>query len=80
LNGKVFQGVDGFFAKYFEDRSWAAAVQTKLQEPKSAEVVRKLAAAALDLAHFDALAEWLATFRGRPAQPPLPQPAAQQAS
>jgi len=63
LNGKVFRGVDGFFAKYFEGRSWSAAVQKKLQETKSAEAVRKLAAEALDLAHFDALAEWLAAFQ-----------------
>jgi len=63
LKGSVFRGVDGFFAKYFEGKSWSAAVQNKMQETKSAEVVSKLSADVLDLAHFDALVEWLAAFQ-----------------
>jgi hypothetical protein len=63
LKGYVFRGVDGFFAKYFEDKSWSAAVQNKMQETKSAEVVSKPSADVLGLAHFDALVEWLAAFQ-----------------
>jgi hypothetical protein len=63
LKGNAFQGVDGFFAKYFEARSWSAAVQKKMQKTESAEIVSKLSADVLSLTHFDALVEWLATFQ-----------------
>lgn len=63
LSGNVFRGVSGFFAKYFEDKSWSAAVQQKLQEPNSADIVGKLSAEAPNLADFGALVEWLAAFQ-----------------
>lgn len=63
LKGNVFRGVDGFFAKYFEAKSWSAAVQKKMQETESAEIVSKLSANVLSLTHFGALVEWLATFQ-----------------
>ncbi|KAH6637139.1 hypothetical protein F5144DRAFT_647085 [Chaetomium tenue] len=59
LDGNVFRGVDGFFAKYFENRPWSAALEEKLQETKAAD---KLSTDALGLTHFDALVEWLAAF------------------
>ncbi|KAK4140596.1 uncharacterized protein C8A04DRAFT_39750 [Dichotomopilus funicola] len=52
LDGNVFRGVDGFFAKYFENKSWSATAQKKLQEAKSAEVIRKLSAQASELAQL----------------------------
>ncbi|KAH6627201.1 hypothetical protein B0J18DRAFT_489949 [Chaetomium sp. MPI-SDFR-AT-0129] len=45
------------------DEPYSAAAQKKLQEAKSAEVVRKLSAQAPELAHFDALVDWLAAFQ-----------------
>jgi len=62
LNGSLVRGVGGFFAKYFEAKSWSAAVKKKMQETESAEIVNKLSADVLGLTHFSALEEWLATF------------------
>ncbi|KAK0612381.1 kinase-like domain-containing protein [Bombardia bombarda] len=63
LKDNVFRGVGGFWAKYFVDKSWSAAAQSEMQGTESAHVVGKLAADVLDLAHLDALTEWLATFQ-----------------
>lgn len=82
----MYQFVDnGFFAKYFEGKSWSTVTQNKWQETTSANMVGKLSARVPDLAHLDVLMEWLqccqipdAVFRHRPSQLALPQPAAQQ--
>ncbi|KAJ8058528.1 hypothetical protein OCU04_012711 [Sclerotinia nivalis] len=63
LKGNVFRNVNGFFAKYFEGKSWSVAVQNKLQETKSAKIVSKLSAGVPGIAHFDPLVEWLAEFQ-----------------
>ena len=63
LKGNIFRNVSGLFAKYFEGKSWSIVVQDKLQETKSAKIVSKLSAGVPGIAHFDALAEWLAEFQ-----------------
>ncbi|CAN9208921.1 unnamed protein product [Alternaria alternata] len=62
LKGNMFRNIDGFFAKYFEGRPWSAAVQNRLQELKLAKKMGKLSGRASDIAHPDALAEWLVEF------------------
>lgn len=63
LQGNIFRNVDGFYAKYFEDKPWSLMVQNKLQEPKSAEIVSKLTAGVAGIANSDVLADWLADFQ-----------------
>ncbi|KAJ5244000.1 Protein kinase-like domain protein [Penicillium chrysogenum] len=63
LKGNIFRNVDGFYAKYFEGKSWSGAVQNKLEETKSADIVSKLSAGVPGIAHFDPLVEWLAGFQ-----------------
>ncbi|KAF3015141.1 hypothetical protein E8E15_002460 [Penicillium rubens] len=63
LKGNIFRNVDGFYAKYFEGKSWSGAVQNKLEETKSADIVSKLSAGVPGIAHFDPLVEWLAEFQ-----------------
>ncbi|KAJ6190415.1 Protein kinase-like domain protein [Penicillium mononematosum] len=63
LKGNIFRNVNGFFAKYFEWKSWSSAVQNKLQETKSADIISKLSAGIPGIAHFDPLVEWLAEFQ-----------------
>ncbi|KAK7424756.1 hypothetical protein QQX98_000339 [Neonectria punicea] len=63
LKDTVFRDVDGFLIKYFEGQCWwSTAVQKTLHHPESA-VIRKLSMDLFNLAHSDALAEWLATFQ-----------------
>lgn len=59
LKGNVFRGVHGFFTKYFEGKTWSAAVQEMIQGTQSADIASKLSANILSLTHFDALVEWL---------------------
>ncbi|KAF3941760.1 hypothetical protein ABW19_dt0201994 [Dactylella cylindrospora] len=63
LEGNIFPAVDGFTAKYFDSKSWSAAVQQKMQETESAEAISRLSADFLGLTHHDALVEWLAIFQ-----------------
>ncbi|KAF7557986.1 hypothetical protein G7Z17_g224 [Cylindrodendrum hubeiense] len=63
LKGAIFRNINGFFAKYFEGRSWSAVVHNKLQEPKSAKIVGGLSAGVPGIAQFDPLVKWLAEFQ-----------------
>lgn len=63
LQGNIFRNVDGFYAKYFEDKPWSLVVQNKLHEPESAEAVGKLTAGVPGIAHSNVLADWLADFQ-----------------
>jgi hypothetical protein len=63
MKGNVIRGVDGFFTKYFEAKSWSAAVQKKMEETESAEIISKLSTDFLNFTHSRELVEWLATFQ-----------------
>lgn len=63
LKGNIFRNVNDFFTKYFKGKPWSVLVQTKLQETKSAKIVRKLSAGVAGIAHLDSLVEWLADFQ-----------------
>lgn len=59
LKNNVFRGVDGFLVKYFEDKSWAAAILNKMHDTESTQVVGKLVADVPNLVDLDILTEWL---------------------
>lgn len=63
LKNNVLYGIDGFFAKYFEGKSWSATIENKTRDAESAEIVSKLRADVSSLANSSALAQWLATFQ-----------------
>lgn len=63
LKGNMLPNVHGFFAKYFEGKSWSTVTQNKFQETTSANMVGKLSARVTDLANLDVLVEWLAEFQ-----------------
>ncbi|KAJ8125871.1 hypothetical protein O1611_g7766 [Lasiodiplodia mahajangana] len=63
LEGCMFRAIGGFFAKFFEDKPYSAAIRNKIQQGKSTEGVGKLSTDVLSLTHYDELVNWLATFR-----------------
>ncbi|KAI9707092.1 MAG: hypothetical protein M1836_000052 [Candelina mexicana] len=63
MKGNIFRNVNGLFAKYLKGKPWSVVVQNKLQETKSAKIIRKLSDGVPGIAHLDVLVEWLAEFQ-----------------
>ncbi|KAI1171974.1 kinase-like domain-containing protein [Nemania sp. FL0916] len=59
LQGNLFRGVDGFFMKYFEGKSWSSIVRDKTRGPESAKVISRLSTDLLSITRCEALREWL---------------------
>ncbi|KAM6483949.1 hypothetical protein HDV62DRAFT_379399 [Trichoderma sp. SZMC 28011] len=59
----IFRDVDGFLDKYFENRSWTAAVRNTIRDAKSADIVNELSANIFNTVHLDTLMDWLIDFR-----------------
>ncbi|KAI0483668.1 kinase-like domain-containing protein [Xylaria cf. heliscus] len=63
LEGYMVRAVDGFYAKFFEDKPYSTAIRNKIQVEKLTEGVGKLSTDILGLGHYDELVNWLATFQ-----------------
>jgi hypothetical protein len=63
LDGKVFRNVDGFYSKYFENKSWSAVVHGRLRQRKAAKVLSKLSPNLSSIENFSTLADWLADLQ-----------------